>query len=239
MDFEKQSYWRDRFTREESFEWLVSSSDLMAVLDPLIATLSLGPDARICQLGFGTSDLQNHFRERGFSHVTNLDYEPLACERGRALETARFGDVRMEYRVADVTQLPANLGKFDLVIDKSTVDAVACGGDDMVMRMAKGVERVLKPGAVWVSLSYSAGRFSGGGLPFDVEVAHKFPVPKMQPTEPDVFHWCYLLKPRKGLVENAQRSAPEQADQVPKEDRGHEFWHEREYHNTMERTTVS
>ncbi|CRK17453.1 hypothetical protein BN1708_012059 [Verticillium longisporum] len=195
MDFEKQSYWRDRFAREESFEWLVTSSDLMAILDPLLASQSLGPDAHICHLGFGTSDLQNHFRARGFSAITNLDYEPLACERGRALEVARFGDSRMEFRVADVTQLPADLGAFDLVVDKSTVDAVACGGDDMVRRMGKGVERCLKPGAVWVSLSYSSARFSDERLPFDVEVLHKFPVPKMSPTEPDVFHWCYLLRP--------------------------------------------
>ncbi|KAM0330637.1 hypothetical protein ACHAQA_003587 [Verticillium albo-atrum] len=245
MDFEKQSYWRARFASEQAFEWLVSSSDLMAVLDPVLESLGLAPAAttvapRVLQLGFGTSDLQNHFRSRGYD-VTNLDYEPLACERGRALEAAAFGDVRMEYRVADVTQLPDDLGLFDLVVDKSTVDAVSCGGDEAFRRMVDGVEKCLSPQGVWVSLTYSADRFGVEGLPLAVEVLHKFPVPKLKPSEPDVFHWCYLLRPRKDTGQQAgSRTEMEQTSLAGQEGVcSSEFRHEREYQNTMERTTVS
>lgn len=200
MDFEKQSYWRDRFAKETSFEWLVKSPDLMDVVAPILPHHSIGPDSRVLQLGFGTSDLQNHFRSRGYSDVTNLDYEPLAVERGRDLEAAAFGDVRMGYVVADVTQLPRGFERrpYDLVIDKSTVDAVSCGGEEAFLRMAEGVERCLAPGGIWISLSYSGNRFNMGELPFDVEVVHKFPAPRSNPNEPEIFHWCYLLRPRRG-----------------------------------------
>lgn len=210
MDFEKQSYWRDRFAHETAFEWLVQSPDLMEVLDPVLVRHDLGPSSRVLQLGSGTSDLQNHLRRRGFGDVTNVDYEPLAVERGRDLEERDFGDVKMGYVVADVTQMPTPRrsgrfstgtgtgldGEFDLVIDKSTVDAVSCGGDEAFLRMAEGVRRCLAPGGVWISLSYSASRFETRELPFDVDVVHKFPAPRQSPNEPEMFHWCYLLRPK-------------------------------------------
>ncbi|CAG9946773.1 unnamed protein product [Clonostachys rosea f. rosea IK726] len=160
-DYEKQSYWHDRFASETSFEWLVTSKH------------------HILHLGSGTSDLHNHFRSRGLLNVTNLDFEPLAAERGRDLEQNAFGDVRMNYVVADATRLvdePIMIGshggaagkeeqivtpaKFDLVVDKSTADAVA----------------FLE-------------------LPFHVEVMAKVPTRKVKPTDPDIYHWCFILRP--------------------------------------------
>lgn len=201
-DFEKQSYWRDRFASETSFEWLLASSEFVSIIEPYLQQLD-SSSAHILNLGSGTSDLQNHLRSRGFHNVSNLDYEPLAAERGRQLEKKAFGDVVMHYATADVTQLGhtgSHLGhrgdgKFDLVIDKSTVDAVSCGGQIAFLRMAQGVRNCLADNAVWISLSYSASRFDDDQLPFDMETIAKVPTPKLRPTDPDVYHWCYLLRP--------------------------------------------
>ena len=66
-DFEKRSYWHDRFTSEVSFEWLVSSQSFMSFIEPHLQALSrCGHSPRILQLGSGTSDLQNCFRARGY-----------------------------------------------------------------------------------------------------------------------------------------------------------------------------
>lgn len=194
-DFEKQSYWHDRFVSETAFEWLVPSDTFTSILEPHLSQLR--KTARILQLGFGTSDLQNHLRSRGFCDVTNVDYEPLAIDRGRDHETQAFGDVVMKYAVADVTQLSRERlsGTFDLIVDKSTVDAVACGGTSLLLRMALGIRERLSEGGVWVSLSYSSCRFDVEGLPFQVEVIAKVPTPKLNPNDPDIFYWCYMLRP--------------------------------------------
>jgi len=134
--------------------------------------------------------------------VLNVDYEPLAAERGRELERRAFGDVRMRYAVADATQLASGTdgvrpgARFDLVVDKSTVDAVSCAGHEAFARMARGVRQRLADGAAWISLSYSAQRFDDEDLPFDVEVIARVPAPKLSPTDPDIYHWCYLMTPK-------------------------------------------
>ncbi|KAI5865414.1 S-adenosyl-L-methionine-dependent methyltransferase [Durotheca rogersii] len=198
-DFENQSYWHERFASETSFEWLIPSESFMAIILPHLQALSGRRHAtRVLQLGFGTSDLQNCFRSRGYVDVTNVDYEPLAIERGQQREREAFGDVKMKYIVADVTQLESGLPPgevFDLVVDKSTVDAVSCGGEDPLARMAAGVRKCLADGGIWISLSYSSSRFDAERLPFDVEVAAKIPAPKLKTTDPDIYHWCYLLRP--------------------------------------------
>ncbi|CAG9977909.1 unnamed protein product [Clonostachys byssicola] len=211
-DYEKQSYWHDRFTSETSFEWLVTSKQFISVIEPHLAQLPLS--SHILHLGSGTSDLHNHFRSRGLLNVTNLDFEPLAAERGRDLEQKAFGDVRMNYIVADATHLvdePIMISshsdaagenehnvtpaKFDLVVDKSTADAVACGGDSAILKLAQGIKECLSKDGVWISLSFSSDRFEVPELPFHVEVMAKVPTRKMKPTDPDIYHWCFILRP--------------------------------------------
>jgi len=193
-DFEKQSYWHDRFTSETSFEWLLSSHDFMSIISPHLPP-HLGPDSRILHIGSGTSALQNHFRARGILNVTNIDYEPLAAERGRALEREAFGDVKMTYDVADATNLQPR-ERYDLVVDKSTVDAIACGGDDAVRSMARSVASCLAEGGVWISLSFSAYRFDLPDLPLDVQTVTHVPTQKRHENDPDIFHYCYRLRAR-------------------------------------------
>lgn len=200
VDFDKQAYWHQRFATETQFEWLVPSSVFMSIIEPYLQDVfNRSPSPRILQIGFGTSDLQNHLRARGLLDVLNIDYEPLAIDRGRHLEKQAFGDVQMRYAVADATQLylPGN-PQFDLVLDKSTVDAVSCGGEEAFLRMARGVRRSLSPGGIWISLSYSSSRFNVEELPFEVTVVAKVPTAKIKATDPDIYHWCYLMRPKDG-----------------------------------------
>ncbi|KAL2138749.1 hypothetical protein VTI28DRAFT_6308 [Corynascus sepedonium] len=194
-DFDKQSYWHERFASERSFEWLTSSSTFMGVLAPCLQ--GLAESARILHLGSGTSDLHNHIREYGFLDVTNVDYEPLALDRGRELENARFGDVQTKYVVADATRLDMGDTKYQVVVDKSTADAIACGEDDAVLAMARGIRRCLDEDGFWISLSFSSTRYEHVRPLFNVELIAKIPTPKHKPTDPNIFYYCYLLRPRR------------------------------------------
>ncbi|KAK4442923.1 hypothetical protein QBC34DRAFT_222682 [Podospora aff. communis PSN243] len=191
LAFESKAYWHARFSSETSFEWLVPSDVFMSILEPHLQSLT--PDSAILQLGFGTSDVHVHLRRRGFTNITNIDYEPLAVKAGEEAEKQAFGDVQTTYLVADALEL--DLGeKYALVIDKSTADAVACGGEAALVAMAQGVERHLSEQGLWISLSYSAFRFDDPGLPLEVSLFCKVPTPKQRATDPDVFHYCYALR---------------------------------------------
>ncbi|OIW32039.1 hypothetical protein CONLIGDRAFT_678471 [Coniochaeta ligniaria NRRL 30616] len=191
-NFESQSYWHDRYSTEAAFEWLIDSSTFMRILEPFLDRLD--HSARLLHLGCGTSDLHNHLRDRGYSNVTNVDYERLALKRGEELEQSNFGDVNLKYVLADATQL--QLGeRYDLVIDKCTADAISCGAEDAVLRMAQSIRKHLTPGGCWISMSYSSSRFDIAELPFAAEAFATIPVPKERETDPDVFYWCYLLQP--------------------------------------------
>ncbi|EGO53331.1 hypothetical protein NEUTE1DRAFT_92506 [Neurospora tetrasperma FGSC 2508] len=198
-DFDKQSYWHQRFESETAFEWLFPSSTFMPLLEAFLNKLP-GSDARILHLGFGTSDLQVQLRMRGFVNITNVDYEPLAIERGRHLEMTAFGDVTMQYITAGATNLASvpkiSSQKYHLVIDKSTADAISCAGDDAVLAMAQGIRQSLADDGVWISVSYSAFRYDHPQLPFDVEVIANIPTAKARATDPDIYHYCYLLRPK-------------------------------------------
>ncbi|KAK4150476.1 S-adenosyl-L-methionine-dependent methyltransferase [Chaetomidium leptoderma] len=202
-NFEKQSYWRERFASETSFEWLASSAAFMDVLAPYLQHLA--NSARILHLGSGTSDLHIHLRQHGFLDVTNIDYEPLALERGQHLERNQFGDVRTKYFVGDATRLELE-ERYHVAIDKSTADAIACGVDDAVVSMAKGVRRCLEDNGFWVCLSYSPSRFENEHVKriFEIEVISKVPTSKTRPTDPDIFHYCYLLRPKRQTQQSSR-----------------------------------
>ena len=152
--FETQSYWHTRFTTESHFEWLLPSTALL----PILTSLPSGLSTPILHLGFGTSSLQLHLRAAGFTDITNVDYEPLAVERGKEAEMKEFGDVKMGYQVVDVTEM--EMGReYGLVVDKGAADAVACGGEEGVRKMVERVGESLGEGGVWVCVSYSGGRF--------------------------------------------------------------------------------
>ncbi|KAK4223835.1 hypothetical protein QBC38DRAFT_538803 [Podospora fimiseda] len=200
-DFEKQYYWKQRFQKEKAFEWLTTSPTFINTFTPYLD--SLDPTIEILHLGSGTSDLHNHLRKRGFLNVTNIDYEPLALERRQQLERNVFGDVKTKYRVADVTKLDINSdqpNKCQLIIDKSTIDAVACGGDEAVVAMAQGIYKILNgQNGVWISLSFSEHRFDDERIKelFDVQVVTKVATEKRLESDPDLWHWCYSLRPKK------------------------------------------
>ncbi|KUI61465.1 Endothelin-converting enzyme 2 [Cytospora mali] len=194
-DFEKQEYWHQRFATETNFEWLSTSEEFMTILKSDEDFAKLDKSANILQIGFGTSDLHNWLRKDGFLNVLNIDYEPTAIDRGKQIEKTEFTDVQMRYAVADATKLDLP-EKFNFITDKSTVDAISCGGEGAFLKMCHGVRAHLAPGGFWISMSYSKWRFDVEGLPFYCQEIAKIPTRKLKETDPDIFHHCYKLTPR-------------------------------------------
>lgn len=59
--------------------------------------------------------------------------------------------------MADCTNMPEfEDNSFDVVIDKSTIDALLCGESSFIMtaKMMKEIQRIMKVGGVYIAISY-------------------------------------------------------------------------------------
>lgn len=62
----------------------------------------------------------------------------------------------LEWVVSDCRKMDFQNGVFDLVIDKSTMDALLCGKNSFlnVARMLRQCQRIMKEGSVFIGISY-------------------------------------------------------------------------------------
>ncbi|KAJ3226593.1 hypothetical protein HDU81_007237 [Chytriomyces hyalinus] len=187
-DFSSQAFWDDRFIHEEEFEWLVSSNVLA---DHCVSILTENSDGAtipsLLHIGSGTSLVSNALRSKlPDAKIINLDYAQLAIEKGKRMEISQFGDIRMGWIVANlldwnslyhalsVESMDASQasGKFDLIVEKGTADAISCGVDVQVQvsdvinavvpptsALLLHLSRITRPGGKIVSLSYSRFRY--------------------------------------------------------------------------------
>ncbi|KAI1788808.1 hypothetical protein LXA43DRAFT_1024090 [Ganoderma leucocontextum] len=174
-DYELQSYWNARFENESHFEWLGDGSDTILphlrshLLDPRLYRDVYGPQAD----------------ERA---IVNVDFAEklVAKEREKEVGGSRTG---MQWICADALkwrelEAALDLGgegrTFDLVVDKSTSDAISCAEDVSYSSPDPSLHPVLKEIlaaqegrklsippvellavhlALWVALTFSSNRF--------------------------------------------------------------------------------
>lgn len=116
----------------------------------------MSPQDTILQLGCGNSILQEEMYDVGYKNITNIDISPIVIEQ--MSERSRDVRPRMSYLVGDVTQMEsiADDNTVDVVLDKSTMDALLCGDQSFLMtaKMLYEVQRVLKVGGFYIMVSY-------------------------------------------------------------------------------------
>lgn len=147
-DYESQEYWENRFKTETHFEWLGDGHG--TIIPALRAHLLSQPKTNnlppLClHIGAGVSTLHNDILQEYHSVfkktfdkpvIVNTDFASEAVKRGNQVEQSRGPEVSWEQ--ADLLQWKDMLAlkekvlsregrKFDLVVDKSTTDAVTCG----------------------------------------------------------------------------------------------------------------
>ncbi|KAL6247200.1 hypothetical protein RBB50_005543 [Rhinocladiella similis] len=207
-DFSSQSYWENRFlARQTPFEWLLSVDDTAGILDPFIRD-SANPQksASILHIGCGTSDLSWRLRDYVScpNQVHNVDFSDEAVNIGRRREEELLAarqsrrslserhveqnESRMRWTAVDLLSMPRvrslldhDSKPYDVIVDKSTSDAVACGSYIAMLSARKGggeidesswpvsvhpvevlalnLAAVTAVGCRWISISYSESRF--------------------------------------------------------------------------------
>ena len=243
------AYWNAHYTKQplsKPYEWLQPWSTLSAIVRPLLAARG-GAEATVLNVGCGNARLAEDMYDAGYPLVTSCDISPVvidqmkrrmreeataAAEKGKDGEddrdaggdpTAATAGIRKElkYVVADCTDMPEFEDKsFDVIIDKSTLDALLCDRErapERVTRMLSEIHRVLKRGGTYVCVSFGAPKvrlpkLEEEGLTWQTAV-ERLAKPGMEWAESSnvsKFHYVYLCrKPEKGPGD----SGDEQEDQ--------------------------
>ncbi|KAK0615392.1 hypothetical protein DIS24_g11862 [Lasiodiplodia hormozganensis] len=213
--FAQPDYWDERFTKNPSaFEWLLPANCLDGPITEALSHAS-SPRPRLLHIGCGTSALSLHLRSHVENprQIHNTDFSRVAVELGARWErdvfsaTAREKAInagkkdgsseehdctdRMQWSTLDLLSLPSiralaeEEGCYDIVVDKSTCDAISCGDDVPVALphplqpsppppsssssstakihplhiLALHLAALVPPGGRWIALSYSGQRF--------------------------------------------------------------------------------
>lgn len=183
-DFSSAEYWSKRFSTETSFEWLLPSSKIIPlVLDYAglggMSQEGGGEGWKVLHVGCGTStlgkDVEMALREAHPGRevrVVDTDYvaefitpsPSPSSSKVVALDCLDMGDLK--------AKSPAGRG-WEMILDKSTADAISCGplipstvpqgggaGEEPLDVLLRNLAAVTRAGTRWISISYSATRYS-------------------------------------------------------------------------------
>jgi len=161
------AYWEKRFETEEHYEWITSYQNIKDKFAKACPEKSV----RILNLGCGTSRICEEMYDDGYENIVNIDIVEAAVEKMRARNMSRS---KMEWYTADVTNMSQfDTASFDVVLDKSTLDAVACCLKNLpVVQMMGEGSRMLKPGGVYVLITLNDTNpdfFKYPHLAYDIE----------------------------------------------------------------------
>ncbi|KAI7727217.1 hypothetical protein M8C21_022512 [Ambrosia artemisiifolia] len=154
-------YWDARYINESSFDWYQRYDALRPFLTKYIQTSS-----RVLMVGCGNAVISEDMVKDGYESIMNVDISCVAIEMMRRkyehvpqleLQLLNFSLSYLKDMQMDVRDMGFFLdNSFDSVIDKGTLDALMCGSDGptSASQMLGEVSRVLKPGGVYMLISY-------------------------------------------------------------------------------------
>ena len=170
------AYWERRFEKEQGHEWFGGYAEFRHLLKPHIS-----PAARILILGNGTSRLPSDLEQDGYRGITATDicpnvvqkmqcrYRTLSLPLHHMTSDARHASVVFE--VADMCALPYEDGRFDVVIEKGTLDVLFAEAPSLWQPPAsvcermdtacKEIRRVLSPTGLFFSITFTQPHFRG------------------------------------------------------------------------------
>ncbi|XP_076887920.1 uncharacterized protein LOC143538198 [Bidens hawaiensis] len=145
-------YWDARYIQEASagsFDWYQRYNALRPFVRKYIPTSS-----RILMVGCGNAVMSEDMIKDGYGDIMNVDISCVAIEMMRR----KYEHVpQLKYLQMDVRDMGFFLDDtFDSVIDKGTLDSLMCGTDIPISasQMLGEVSRVLKPGGVYMLITY-------------------------------------------------------------------------------------
>lgn len=213
-------YWVERYREcEETFDWLEDYATLKSFIEDLnLEKMS----AKILNIGCGNSTLSEEMYDDGYSCITNIDIADNVIDQMKIRNAKR---AKMIWQRMDVRRMTFSSNTFNLILDKSTIDALLCGDQAAydVAKMLKEVQRVLKLGGYYMIISYGAPEnrlvhLQREFLNFDITI---FTIKKSTENGNDVIdklHYIYLCKKIKDDDDESNALYKQILDAIEKED---------------------
>jgi ubiquinone/menaquinone biosynthesis C-methylase UbiE len=196
-----KNYWEDRYDEQNgtTFDWLEDYESIK----PIIDNLNIKKESRILNVGCGNSEFSEKMYDEGFTHNYNIDI----CQNVIDYMKSRNKDKKgLHYDVMDVCDMAYKDETFDLIVDKSTIDALLCGDHSfmVVAKMLKEISRVLKTGGYYVIISYGQPEnrmihLERDHLAFEIQI---FTIKRQEEDEQEKIHYVYICKKLPEAKEN-------------------------------------
>lgn len=153
-NYSDSSYWNNRYTHDSKpFDWY----QCYAGVSPLVRRF-ISLSSRILMVGCGNSVMSEDMVMDGYKDVVNIDISPVVIE---AMQKKYLNVPQLQYMTMDVLDM-SYFGdcSFDGVIDKGTLDSIMCGmgAPCNAETMLTEISRVLKPGGVYMLITYGDPR---------------------------------------------------------------------------------
>ncbi|MCJ1356786.1 MAG: hypothetical protein MMC33_006782 [Icmadophila ericetorum] len=173
-------YWDKRYTSEQqkgegagadgiqqpigSFEWFRTFENLQPFLTKYLPAPETG--CQILHLGCGNSTLTADLHTLGYTHQTSIDFSTVIIATMKAKHASSLPST-IHWEVMDVRNLEIPNTSIEVAIDKGTLDAMIHGSlwdppndvRENVGAYVGEVSRVLKPGGLWLYITYRQPHF--------------------------------------------------------------------------------
>lgn len=195
-DYSSREYWEARYqTESTNYDWLLPYSQLRSIILP---RLHDNLQAEILIAGCGNSRIGEELYRDGYHNITNIDFSGVVIRQ----MLAKYKDLEeMDFTEMNVCSIDFPSGCFDMVFDKCTLDCVLCGDSNFqrASLMLQNVYRVLKPGGVYILVSYGMpdarlGYIKNKFLNWSIEHAKivKVPMDQFTSLELSQYHYIYI-----------------------------------------------
>ena len=188
-----KNYWGERYDEQSgtTFDWLEDYESIK----PIIDNLGVKKESRILNVGCGNSEFSEKMFDEGYNHNYNIDICQNVIDFMKSRNKDRKG---LHFDVMDVCDMAYKDETFDLVIDKSTIDALLCGDHSfmIVAKMLKEISRVLKTGGYYIIISYGKPEnrmihLERDHLAFEVQI---YTIKRAEEDEQEKIHYVYICK---------------------------------------------
>ena len=130
-------------------------------LKPIIDEFKFEKKISTLVIGCGNAEFSENLYDDGYKSIYNIDISQKVIE---LMKERNKDKIEMKCKTKnliiddtmDVKELKYEDNIFDFIVDKSTIDSILCGEKSFVNTaiMIKEIQRVLKPGGIYMIISY-------------------------------------------------------------------------------------